>query len=191
MTVARPMPLEAPVTTATGVVDIPGSYPSDPTDTRLPGVTASVRGYRARMTTNVRVVDAPVTKVWDVLADGWLYPLWVVGTSRVRDVDPSFPEVGSRIYHSVGLWPLLIDDYTEVLESVPQTMLVLRARGWPIGEAAVRLTLEAEGDRTRVRIDEDAVAGPGTLFPHPLRGMTIKQRNTEGLRRLALIAERR
>lgn len=33
--------------------------------------------------TVTRVVNAPVDAVWAVLADGWSYPVWVVGASRV------------------------------------------------------------------------------------------------------------
>ena len=39
------------------------------------------------MSINTRAVDATPDQVWQVLADGWLYPLWVVGASRMRDVD--------------------------------------------------------------------------------------------------------
>jgi len=31
------------------------------------------------MATNTRRIKATPEQVWDVLADGWLYPLWVVG----------------------------------------------------------------------------------------------------------------
>jgi len=143
------------------------------------------------MTTNTRTLDTTPDKVWDVLADGWLYPLWVVGASRIRDVDEHWPEVGSKIPPSVGTWPLLIDDDSEVLEVRPHEMLRLRARGWPVGEAEVVITLAPLGSRTEVTIEEDVVSGPGLLMPHPLRGMTIKWRNVETLRRLAYVAERR
>ena len=79
--------------------------------------------------------------VWSVLADGWTYAAWVVGTSRIRDVDPSWPAVGARIHHSVGAWPLLLDDQTEVIDADPGRLLVLRAKGWPAGEAMVQLEL--------------------------------------------------
>jgi hypothetical protein len=137
---------------------------------------------------NIRVVQTTPDAVWDVLADGWLYPLWVVGASRIRDVSPSWPAEGSRIHHSVGVWPGLIDDYTEVLASQPGHSIRLRARGWPVGEAEVLITLEPDGAHTRVTIEEDAVAGPGTLVPEPFKGLTLKWRNTETLRRLGYVA---
>ena len=143
------------------------------------------------MTHNTRIIDATPQKVWDVLADGWLYPLWVVGASRMREVDDHWPEVGSRIHHSVGVWPALLDDHTEVTDATPGTSLTLRARAWPAGEAAVHLRLTPAADGTEVRIEEDVVSGPGTLTPPPLRGLSLTWRNTESLRRLAFIAERR
>lgn len=143
------------------------------------------------MSINKRQVNAPPERVWEVLADGWLYPLWVVGAARIRDVDANWPETGSQIHHSIGAWPLLIDDTTEVLESHPAAKIRLRARGWPVGEAEVEITLNAKSAGTEVTMAEDAVSGPGALVPRPLRGLSLTWRNAEALRRLALIAENR
>ncbi|QBR93310.1 SRPBCC family protein [Nocardioides euryhalodurans] len=143
------------------------------------------------MTTNRRHVDAPPGKVWDVLADGWLYPLWVVGATRMRQVDETWPAPGAKLHHSAGVWPLVIDDTTEVLEVMPGAALRLKARGWPAGEAEVLLTLTPEGEGTLVEIREDAVSGPGRLMPAPLRSPLLTWRNRETLRRLASVAEGR
>jgi hypothetical protein len=143
------------------------------------------------MSKNTRVVKASPDQVWAVLADGWTYPLWVVGASRIRDVEPLWPAVGAKIHHSVGVWPALIDDNTEVLEVTPGRHIRLRARGWPVGEAEVVIDLIPHGAHTEVEIHEQAVAGPGVLVPEPIKGLTLKWRNTETLRRLAYIAENR
>lgn len=143
------------------------------------------------MSSNSRLVKAGPDEVWRVLADGWLYPLFVVGASRMRDVDDTWPEVGSDLHHSVGVWPVLIDDTTSVIESKPPTMLRLRARAWPGGAAEVTFRLEPRGAETEVTIEEDPVAGPGRLVPKPLRDVPLAWRNVETLRRLAFIAERR
>lgn len=138
-----------------------------------------------------RVIKAPPSDVWAVLADGWLYALWVVGASRIRDVDPDWPAEGSNIHHSVGTWPALIDDKTQVKKSVPEREMDLQARAWPGGEAAVRITIEERGAESVVTITEDASAGPGRLIPPPVRDATLRWRNKETLLRLALIVERR
>ncbi|SDD74865.1 SRPBCC family protein [Auraticoccus monumenti] len=143
------------------------------------------------MSRNTRLVEASPDQVWSVLSDGWLYSSWVVGAARIRQVEPDWPAVGSRIHHSAGLWPLMIDDHSEVLEADPPRRLVLRARGWPAGEAQVTVLLHPQGAHTEVEILEDAVRGPGVLVPRPVRSVAIGLRNTETLRRLALIAQGR
>jgi hypothetical protein len=138
-----------------------------------------------------RKVHAAPAQVWAVLADGWLYPTWVVGASRMRDVDHSWPAPGSELHHSVGLWPVLLDDRTEVIGSVPLEELRLKAHGWPAGAAEVLIRLEPAGDGTEVTIVEDAVAGPARLVPRHVRQLGVIPRNREALRRLALLAEGR
>lgn len=139
-----------------------------------------------------RRVQAPAEAVWSVLSDGWAYATWVVGASRVRAVDDGWPALGRRIHHSFGLWPMVINDTTEVLRSREPNELVLKARGWPVGEANVHLTIEADsGDACTVTIREDAVSGPGRLAPRPLRQAMIVPRNKEALNRLAYLSEGR
>jgi hypothetical protein len=140
----------------------------------------------------VRVVRAPAAAVWAVVSDGWLYANWVVGTSRVRAVDTTWPQEGSRIHHSFGVWPAVIDDETVSLLAVPGERLHLKAKGWPMGEARVELSItDGPAETCTVTIVEDAVTGPGVLVPLPLRQAAIAVRNKEALRRLSLIAEGR
>jgi uncharacterized protein YndB with AHSA1/START domain len=143
------------------------------------------------MTPVQTTIDAPPDAVWRVLADGWLYPLWVVGASRIREVDDTWPEPGSMIHHSVGLWPAVLDDDTEVTHCVPGSLLGLRARAWPGGSADVTIRLEADGPRTLVTLAEDVARGPAALVPRPVRAPALAWRNRECLRRLAWLAERR
>lgn len=150
-------------------------------------------GYQSPMSTRTREVAANPAKCWEVLADGWLYPLWVVGATRMRDVDEDWPTVGSKLHHSVGVWPLVIDDYTEVVACEPQQRLTLRARAWPAGEAHVDILIEPmdDGRRTQIHIEEKAVAGPGRLVPAPVEDFLIDRRNEEALNRLAMLIEGR
>lgn len=143
------------------------------------------------MSVNSRVIKAVPERVWNVLAEGWLYPVWVVGATRMRDVDGDWPQVGSHLHHSAGVWPAVVSDSTEVLAVEPCRMLLLRARGWPMGEAEVRITMGAKGAGTLVEIEEDLVSGPARLVPEALRAPMLKIRNVETLRRLAFIAEHR
>ncbi|REF30843.1 SRPBCC family protein [Calidifontibacter indicus] len=129
--------------------------------------------------------------VWDVLADGWRYPCWVVGASRMRAVERGFPAAGTKLHHSVGSWPLLLDDDTEVLESQPARLLRIRAKTRPFGTAVVTLTLEPAADGgTTITMAEDADSGPIKAVPMVARQAAITPRNRESMLRLALLAER-
>ena len=143
------------------------------------------------MSTTSRPISATPEQVWSVLSDGWLYALWVVGAARMRDVDEDWPAVGSRLHHSVGSWPLLIDDTTEVLEVEEDRRILLLARGWPAGQAHVHITLEPRGTDTLVTIVEQATSGPGALIPKVIQDPQLHVRNIEALRRLAFVVEGR
>lgn len=130
-------------------------------------------------------------QIFAVLRDGWIYPVWVVGASRMRDVDNGWPAPGTKLHHSFGIWPLVIDDTTEVLEIDPDRRLVLEARGWPVGKARVEITVQPDGDDSLVSIVEDVTEGPARLVPEPIRLAGMDVRNRESLRRLAYLAENR
>jgi hypothetical protein len=143
------------------------------------------------MATVSRHCRASAKDVWGVLADPWMYASWVVGASRIRDVEGSWPEPESLIHHSVGAWPMLLDDTTSVVASEPGRRLRLRARGWPLGEADVVLVLEDRDDGCLITMEERVVRGPGAMVPEPVLDPAVRWRNVEALRRLALIAEGR
>ncbi|WP_448808331.1 SRPBCC family protein [Agromyces bauzanensis] len=143
------------------------------------------------MSRNVRAMACSSESVFEVLADGWLYPSWVVGASRMRDVDAAWPAQGSELHHSVGVWPALIDDDTVSVEWTPPRRMVMRAKGWPIGEACVTIEVRPRGDGCVVRMSEDAVEGPADLIPRFLIDPLLYLRNRETLQRLAYLAEGR
>ncbi|MEU0885415.1 SRPBCC family protein [Lentzea sp. NPDC005914] len=137
-------------------------------------------------------VEAPLEAVWAVLADGWSYVGWVVGASHIRDVDPGWPEPGTRIHHSVGPWPLVIQDTTEVVHCKPFHVLELDARLWPVGAARIALTLRARSaSLTEVRMAEQVVRGPSTLLPKFVQDVLLIPRNKESLARLDALARGR
>lgn len=138
-----------------------------------------------------RLSTATPDAVWAVLADGWVFGSWVVGASRVRAVEAGFPTPGTKIHHSVGGWPAVIDDNTEVLVSEPGRRLELQARMRPVGEATVRVTLTPQDGGTLISMSEDFTAGPARVVPGAARQAALRIRNTETLHRLALMAERR
>ena len=135
---------------------------------------------------------APRDRVWAVLADGWTYAQWVVGNSRMRAVDPDWPAVGSTLHHSIGVWPLTLDDVTSVEENRPDEMLVLLAKGRPFGKARISLTLsDGAGSGCLIRMSEVPVGAPMGWLPERAALALAAPRNRECLRRLAALAERR
>lgn len=146
------------------------------------------------MSTTTRTLAATPEQVWSVLSDGWLYPLFVVGAARMRQVDETWPAVGAQLHHSVGAWPLMIDDTTEVLEVEEERRILLLARGWPAGQAHVEIRLEptpGSSGSTIVTMVEQATAGPGALVPKPVQDVQLHARNLEALQRLAYVVEGR
>ncbi|PPK64966.1 hypothetical protein CLV40_1168 [Actinokineospora auranticolor] len=120
-----------------------------------------------------------------------MYASWVVGASHIRSVDSGWPAVGARIHHSVGAWPLLIHDSTEVRESRAGEVLELEARLWPAGSALVRLELAAVDGDTEVTMVEQVRRGPFSALPDRLLDALLVPRNREALARLTDLAVRR
>lgn len=151
-------------------------------------ITSPATSGRNTMSSVSQLFNTPAADVWRVIADGWLYSGWVVGASRIRAVDDTWPQVGSRLHHSVGAWPLVINDSTRVTAVEPGKSLELVARGWPMGEAKVAITIQDQGDQCLVTIAEDAIRGPGKKVPKVMRDPMITVRNRETLKRLELMA---
>jgi hypothetical protein len=139
--------------------------------------------------TVTRDIEASRDQVWSVIADGWTYSQWVVGNSRMRAVDPHWPAVGSTIRHSIGVWPLVINDETVVEECVPREKLVLHAKG-QLGGARVVLRLTDIPKGCRVTMEEYPVSGIGAVLPSKVGDLVAWPRNRESLWRLGAIAAR-
>jgi uncharacterized protein YndB with AHSA1/START domain len=139
-----------------------------------------------------RVIGCTPERIFAVLADGWSYASWVVGAAHIRDVDDTWPAVGSCIHHRVGPWPIQLDDRTTVSAVEPGKLLELDARMWPVGRAVVRLTLEpVSATATRVSMAETIVSGVGAALPDKVQTLMLRPRNAEALSRLDDIAVHR
>ncbi|ASR05299.1 SRPBCC family protein [Gordonia rubripertincta] len=136
-----------------------------------------------------RHTSATPAQVWSVLSDGWLYASWVVGASRIRDVDPTWPQAGSKIHHSVGIWPALLNDETQSRES-KAGLLELSAAGWPFGRARIRMTIEKNGNGSIIGMEEFVETAPLKWIPPVIQQTAMSPRLNECLTRLAMLAER-
>lgn len=138
-----------------------------------------------------RDTTASRQQVWDVVADGWTYSQWVVGNTRMRAVDLNWPAPGSRIHHTIGVWPLVVNDETEVESCTPGHELVLLAKTRPLGMARIVLRLSDTDTGCRIEMAEVPVGGPLNWIPRKLALLAVYPRNRECTERLASLAERR
>lgn len=137
-----------------------------------------------------RTVHASPERVFAVLSNGWSYSDWVVGTSHIREVDPHWPQLGARLHHKAGPWPVSLWDSSRVLAMEESRRLCLNARLWPLGEAVVDIRLAASGENaTRVTLQEDFEQGPLRWVQNKMNDLILHKRNVESLRRLADLAE--
>jgi uncharacterized protein YndB with AHSA1/START domain len=143
------------------------------------------------MATVNRHIDATRHAVFAVLADGWRYSNWVVGTSHMRAVESDWPAKGSKLFHAAGSWPLVARDETVVDDVRPDERLELTARGRPFGEAKIVIELADADGGCHVTLHETPIAGPGKVLHNPLSEALLVRRNVEALDRLAAISEGR
>jgi uncharacterized protein YndB with AHSA1/START domain len=136
------------------------------------------------MARNERLIPASPERVFAVLSDPEAYAYWVVGSDTIRDADPTWPQVGSRFYHRVGIGPIKVRDYTEVIAMEPGRRLELHAKARPLCTARVELDLERRGGGTLVTMIEEAGDTLSHLVLNPLADVLIRRRNDESLRRL-------
>lgn len=155
------------------------------------GFVAGVIGHQAGVATTTFRFEHPPAAVFAVLSDPWRFADWIVGAKRIRAVDATWPEPGSRFHHRVGLGPFTIDDSTVLEEYEPDRRMVLRARARPAGVARVTIDLVPAGDSgTEVHMEEHPVSGFAERIDNPVLDVLIVARNQRSLRRLArLVAE--
>jgi hypothetical protein len=141
--------------------------------------------------TVTRDTTATRQQLWNVIADGWTYSQWVVGNTRMRAVETSWPAPGSKIHHTIGIWPVVLNDETEVESCIPQEELVLLAKTRPLGGARITLRLFDTENGSRVEMAEVPIGGPLSLVPRRLALAAVYPRNRECTARLVALAERR
>lgn len=137
-------------------------------------------------------MEATPEEIFAVLADGYSYDDWVVGSKQIRAVDADWPAQGSRFHHTIGAGPVDIKDSSKVLEVDPPKRLVLSVRFRPAGTAIVDLKIEPlDNGKTRVVMMEKPESGPVRVLALAV-SLLLLVRNELSLWRLRrLVASRR
>ena len=109
----------------------------------------------------------PPDEVFEHLLNPWEYPKWLLGASKMRDVDDDWPTVGSKFHHTVGLGPLKVDDTSEILECDRPRRLVLKVKATPVVQGIVTFALvpTPEGGTVLTLQEEPALRIGGLLRP--------------------------
>lgn len=105
------------------------------------------------------VVDAPIERVWAVLADIEGQPRWMHDMKAVRMTTPGPVAVGSRGEATVRMFGLAVTDPVTVTEIDPPTRFAVRHEGTFTGTGTFTLEPGADGTTTIVRWEE-ALAPP-------------------------------
>jgi uncharacterized protein YndB with AHSA1/START domain len=138
-----------------------------------------------------RTLLAPREAVWDTLIDPGTYPDWLIGASKIRNVDRSWPGVGSRFQHRVGIGWLSIPDHSEVVAIGPGRLLRLEVKARPLVSAVVTFVLVSDGTGTAVAIEEEPKLRTIGNIVRPVMDPTIHIRNHRSLRRLDRVVQER
>ncbi len=155
------------------------------------GCVVGSDGYGHAMAYTSRTLVAPREAVWEALIDPHTYPDWLIGASRIRDVDRSWPGVGSRFHHRVGVGWLSIPDYSEVVDIDPGRLLRLKVKARPLVSAVVTFVLISDETGTAVAIEEEPELRTIGNVVRPMMDPTIHLRNHRSLRRLDRLVQQR
>jgi hypothetical protein len=84
----------------------------------------------ARMARTSGHVAAPPEGVWAELWAVGYHSAWVVGTIKIRAVDPAWPAERANLHDAAGAWPLTLEDQPAIRTCETGRRLVMVAGGW-------------------------------------------------------------
>jgi uncharacterized membrane protein len=103
------------------------------------------------------VIDAPIQRVWDELADIEGQPRWMVEMKSVRMLTPDPLGVGSRGLARVRILGIGVEDPVTVTEFEPPRRFAIRHEGLFTGGGTIDLTPGSDGRSTIVTWDETLI----------------------------------
>lgn len=126
-------------------------------------------GPSAAIRTSV-IVDAPIERVWAVVADVERQPEWMHDLREIRLTTPPPVGLGTRGVGRVRVLGIALDDPVEVTAFEPPARYAIRHEGLVRGGGEIRLAAGADGTTTVVTWDETLIA---PLLPH-LGGLLLR-----------------
>ena len=109
------------------------------------------------------VIDAPIERVWNVLADIERQPEWMDEMKSVRMTTPPPTGVGSRGEATVRIFGISVTDPVTITEFEPPHRLAVRHEGLFTGGGSITLESGVDGSSTIVRWEETLIP---PLLPH-------------------------
>jgi hypothetical protein len=156
----------------------------------VPSDSCPLERRRDTVSRNSIKSHAAPASVFAVLDDPYAYPRWVVGTRRVREVDPAWPAVGSCFHHAIGTSLGELHDSSKVLIREHPHRMVLEVRFRPTGIAHVDIRVLPEGSGSTITLEETPTGGPFAFLPHLITEPSLTLRNALSLQRLRHEVER-
>lgn len=109
------------------------------------------------------VIDAPIERVWDMLADIEGQPRWMHDMKAVRLLTPGPVGVGTVAEADVRVFGISVKDPVAITEFEPPTRFGIRHEGSFKGHGLITLEPGADGTTTIVRWEETLIP---PLLPH-------------------------
>ena len=133
------------------------------------------------------VIEAPIERVWSVVADIEGQPRWMHDMKSVRMLTPGPVGVGTRGESTIRMLGISVTDPVTVTEFQPPTRFAIRHDGRVSGRGVITLERGADGTTTVVRWSEHLVMPTlpylGAALSGPVFGQ-IFQADLEHLRDL-------
>lgn len=100
------------------------------------------------------VIDAPIERTWEIVADVPRQPEWMHEMTSITFLDPGPLGVGSRAAATVRILGISVTDPVTVTEIRAPTRYAIRHEGLFTGHGVIMLEPGATGDTTIVRWEE-------------------------------------
>jgi carbon monoxide dehydrogenase subunit G len=111
-------------------------------------------------------IEAPVERVWAVLADIERQPEWMHDLREVRVLTPPPVGVGTRAVGRVQAFGIAVEDPIQITVFEPPVRYAIRHDGFVTGTGDIRLVLEGDtGDATSTLVTWEETLVPRVL-PH-------------------------